>query len=231
MWVLTEPDAIGSHFLLYNVSSEMIMLKDQLFTFALQALAKVHETKEQVRKSLKSEVMQNYVTGLKEALIHVVEERLHHYKKDTNDKSKKTTRAHKEKVAKAEKKKTPQKKKTRKSSIRPAKEIKSDRAEEILSLINKQDQQNPLDDKKSLDCLIWALGQAARAQFSDGMSVHDVSALLYRAYNINLYPINISRVLHSNENLIQKASPDSNIKTYILTDAGMQVFNEKFATI
>jgi hypothetical protein len=212
--------------------SEINMLKEQLFGFAINAITRVNETKEKIKKSLKSEIVQNYVLGLRQAAIQLIEQRLNRYKSASENLRKasvhKQTNYAKEKITR---KYTI--KKARKSSIRQAKEINSERAETILSMLQQEHKVHAKDNtelsaKRSLDCLIWALGQATRAELNNGISVHDVSALLYKAHNINLYPINISRVVHSNESLVKQSSQASRTKTYLLTDAGMRVFNEKF---
>lgn len=201
------------------------MLKEQLFGFAVNALARAYEVKEEIKKNLKSEIVQNYVKVLRRTVLRSLEKRLV-IEKNPSEKLRK-------KSARSQSRTRPKKVlKTRKSSIRQAKEIRSDRAETIFSLLKDEatfmSKNEELNAKKSLACLIWALGQAERAQVSQGISVHDVSALLYKAHNINLYPINISRVVHSNEVLVRQAGQANRTKTYVLTDQGMKMFNEKF---
>jgi len=213
--------------------SEINMLKEQLFGFAINAITKAHETKEKIKKSLKSEIVQNYVLGLRQAAIRLIEQRLNQYKSPSE--SLRNTSVHKKPTNYAKEKITRKYtiKKPRKSSIRQAKEINSERAETILLMLQQEQKDHPqknneLSAKRSFDCLIWALGQATRAELNQGISVHDVSALLYKAHSINLYPINISRVVHSNESLVKQSGQANRTKTYLLTDAGMRVFNEKF---
>ncbi len=124
-------------------------------------------------------------------------------------------------------------KKTRRSSIRPAKEIVSVHADTILKDVKKNEARLPkkneeLKGKKSLAYLVWALGHAHRAEIKQGISVHDVSALLYRANKIELYPINISRVLHTNGNLVRQISHYNRTKTYLLSEEGEHIFRDKF---
>jgi hypothetical protein len=124
-------------------------------------------------------------------------------------------------------------KKTRKSSIRAAQQIRSSKADLIVTMLKKDSSSllkvdDELMGKKSLAYVIWALGHADRARIKEGVSIHDLSALLYKACNINLYPINISRVLYKNENLVRQASQEKKTKTYVLTPAGKQIFKEKF---
>lgn len=218
------------------------MLREQLFDFAINALMRAHETKEQIKRNLKSEIVQNYVQGLKQAAIKIIEKGLNQHREQSEHLRKKPNRsgeAYKGKKAAAagnnldQKKRKYTLKRPRKSSIRQAKEIHSERAETILSMLNGETKDlvkvsEELTAKKSLSCLIWALGQAKRAELSHGISIHDISALLYKAHAINLYPINISRVVHSNETLVQQAGQDQRTKTYLLTDAGTKVFKEKF---
>lgn len=214
------------------------MLREQLFGFAINALTRAYETKERLKRNLKSEMVQSYVQGLKQAAISLIEQRL--YQHEANSEHLRRTRS-----SATAKKEDPQEtggsakvtrkykvKKARKSSIRQARDINSERADAILTMLGTDESgpegMLPLNAQRSLDCLIWALGQATRAQLPNGISVHDVSALLYKAHNINLYPINISRVVHSNEILVRQAGQANRTKTYLLTDAGMRVFEEKF---
>lgn len=205
------------------------MLREQLFGFAINALTRAYMTKEKIKKNLKSDIVQNYVQGLKQAAIALIEQRLY---KQTNSEHLRRTKntASSDVQAKTTRKYTV--KKTRKSSIRQARDISSVKADTILSNLGSEETRQKdlllLNAQRSLDCLIWALGQAARAELQSGISVHDVSALLYKAHKINLYPINISRVVHSNELLVRQAGQANRTKTYLLTDAGMRVFLEKF---
>lgn len=105
--------------------------------------------------------------------------------------------------------------------------VRSERAEHIYSRLS----QNPLktvhDDvetagKKSLAWVLWAFKKAADAEYQDGISVHDVSALVYQAAKVELYPINVSRVVHKHTNYIQQVSQDKKTKRYLLTDAGLK---------
>lgn len=214
------------------------MLREQLFGFAINALTRAYETKEKIKKNLKSDFVQSYVQGLKQAAITLIEQRLYQHEANSENlrRTKSTTSKHATKSASSSAPvNTTRKytiKKTRKSSIRQAREIRSTRADAILSKLGPEESRQKellsLNAQRSLDCLIWALGQAARAELQNGISVHDVSALLYKAHGINLYPINISRVVHSNEMLVRQAGQAMRTKTYLLTDAGMRVFEEKF---
>lgn len=124
-------------------------------------------------------------------------------------------------------------KKDRKTSIRPAKDIDSMRAKLILNALAHKPirlalKDDEVDGKKSLACLIWALGQAEQSGIKEGMSVHDVSALLYHACKIELYPINVSRILHGNKKLVQQNGQFKRTKTYVLTADGKALFQQKF---
>lgn len=127
----------------------------------------------------------------------------------------------------------PKKSKARKSSIKPAKEIKSEKSDQIIEKLNASSHKKLRDNdeilgKKSLAYLVWALGHAKLAEVNDGLSVHDVSALLYQSSKIQLYPINISRVLKGNAELVSLVSSKEKTKTYLLSPKGEQIFSEKF---
>ncbi|OPZ20588.1 MAG: hypothetical protein BWZ03_00819 [bacterium ADurb.BinA186] len=208
------------------------MLKEQLLGLAIKAISRAHETKENLKKNLNSDAVQAYVKTVKDVAVWVIENRLkpEAESKETNSNSDlkgfsspsnpNTTSMVREK-------------KPRKTSIRPAKEIASVPAELILSSLKKNKarvvkKNDECNGKKSLAYLIWALGHADRAKIKDGISVHDVSALLYRAGKIELYPINISRVVHSNQALVRQVGQDKRTKTYLLTELGEKTFKEKF---
>ena len=218
----------------------MTMLKEQLFGFAINALTRAYEAKEQIKKNLGSDILKSYVQGFKQTALFFLESRINDQREGSENLRKKPVSKVSPKAARTSASslrvtkpyKAP---KERKSSIRQAKEIHSERAEAILLTLNNGPgltaKSDELNAKKSLSCLIWALGQAELAQVSQGISVHDVSALLYKAHNINLYPINISRVVHSNEVLVKQAGQDNRTKTYVLTTEGLRVFNEKFVQV
>lgn len=181
------------------------MLKEQLLGFALKTLSEMHGTKERLKKSLPGQLLHSYVKNIKE----------------------KTIWGEKRPAAQVVLKKA------RKTSIRPAKDIDSARALMIIEKINHQPMRlvhksEEIDGKKSLAYVIWALGHAERAGLSEGISVHDVSSLLYHACNIELYPINISRVVFGNQDIIQQAGHENRTKTYVLTPNGKMVFKNKF---
>lgn len=181
------------------------MLKEQLLGFALKTLWEMHGTKERLKNSLPGQLLHSYVKNIKEKTIW-------------NERKSPTHVGLK---------------KTRKSSIRSAKEIDSSRALMIIEKINHKPirlvhKYEEIDGKKSLAYLIWALGHAERAGLSEGISVHDVSSLLYHACKIELYPINISRVVFGNQALIQQVDHQNRTKTYLLTPHGKMVFKNKF---
>lgn len=219
------------------------MLKEQLLGLAVKAIARAYETREKLIKKLEAEKAFAYVRNLKDMAIWLIENRLsqlapseHLRSKGGSTKGGSKVRVTRSVHASASGSVQPSNlvlKKERKSSIRPAKEIDSPRAEAILHLLKHDASKlvkasDQLLGKKSLAYLVWALGHAERASVSAGISVHDVSALLYRACKIELYPINISRVIHSNEALVKQAGQEKRTKTYLLTPAGAKIFHEKF---
>ena len=195
------------------------MLKELLLALAVKAVSKAHDTREKIKNRLNNNIVFYYAQSLKDAAQWLVENRLNN--QDIN--SKKTREKPVNLIIKSE----------RESSIRPAKEIISSRAEVILGMLKHDESRlvkakDHLSGKKSLAYLIWALGHAERANLSEGISVHDVSSLLYKACKIDLYPINISRVVHSNEKLVRQAGQEKRTKTYLLTPLGSSIFKEKF---
>lgn len=176
------------------------MLKEQLLKLALRTIAKVSERKGRIKQSRPGQLVQTYFAMW----------------------SRQTSVIQKNWL-----------KKDRKTSIRPAKEIDSIRARKILDALAQRpirlaQKDDEVDGKKSLACLIWALGQAEQTGIQEGMSVHDVSALLYHACNIELYPINVSRVLHSNKKFVQQNGQFKRTKTYVLTADGKALFQQKY---
>lgn len=211
------------------------MLKEQILGLAMKTLARAYQTKELVVKKIQEdEMLKIYWQGMKETAQKVVEQKLNKHVKDNETAGPaRTKRPYHRKATNLKLKKEVAPKKERKSSIRPAHEIKSDNASIILAML-KNDNDNMIkksdsfNGKKSLAYLIWALGHAERAKIKDGISVHDVAALLYQANKIELYPINISRVVHSNSELIRQVNQSKRTKTYLLTPAGKKTFSEKF---
>ncbi len=195
------------------------MLKEQLLVFATKAISQVYETKERIKNNLNVDLVQNYVRNIKDVASKVVETQL-------NKKA-----APKKRAVKV-KKKVEVSVKTRKSSIKPVKEISSKSADKILAKLKKDEVRMPsdkdeVDGKKSLAYLLWALGHAERANIKEGISVHDVSALLYRSNQIELYPINISRVVYGTS-LVRQVSKESRTKTYLLSPEGQILFKKKY---
>jgi hypothetical protein len=233
-WVLTETFAIGSHFLIQIFGDAM--LKEQILNLATSAIVRAFEAQEKIKTKLSKSVAASYLTRLKKVAINAAmagmsdDEKnnlnpLQHVRNDAKTSYKKNRKITSLKPHKKE----------RKSSIKPAKEIKSDKADSILRTLKNEPHAllaaEDLNNKKSLACLVWALGHAERASLSQGISIHDVSALLYKAHNINLYPINISRVVHCNELLVRQAGKENRTKTYLLTDEGMKLFCDKFVKV
>jgi hypothetical protein len=208
----------------------VIMLKEQLLGFAVKALSQAYETKERIKNSLPSQLVQDYAKNVKNKVSVIIEHGLTRLGtpnvKTSLTKNNTTYRAQDSASKKLAKK-------IRKSSIKPAKEIGSLRAEVILERIRNNnvrlvEKHESIDGKKSLAFLVWALGQAELAELAEGISIHDISSLLYRACNIELYPINISRVVFSNPSLVQQAGQENRTKTYLLTPKGKALFREKF---
>lgn len=197
------------------------MLKEQLFGLAMKALSRAQNTTKILKTTIKSDVVEAYVKNIKDMAMWIIENRLQANQDQLSS----------EKSIKSELSVKP--KKVRKSSIRSAKEIHSKDADAILTLLKKDKvrmikKNDELNGKKSLAYLVWALGHAQRAKLQEGISVHDVSSLLYRAGKIELYPINISRVVHSHVDLVRQVNQDKRTKTYLLTDLGEKTFKEKF---
>jgi hypothetical protein len=204
------------------------MFKEQLLSFAMKAFSQAHEAKERFKNNLQSHAVKNYVRGFKDAAMWMIENRLEKsgvFKKSLNEDEKKNP-SHGNEII-------PLVKKQRKSSVKPAKEIISERADVILQMLKKEpirlvEKDEIILGKKSLAYLVWALGHAELANLHEGISVHDISALLYQACKIELYPINISRIMHGNSELVRMTGQEKRTKTYLLTDDGQSLFKEKF---
>lgn len=218
------------------------MLKEQLVCLAMKAYAKAFETKERIKNSINSDLVQSYVRELKKVAVDVVENQWQKFDLSEHALKKKARDSRMSEAALgysvSKKSGSPNgirqvEKKGRKSSIKPAKEIGSPRADIIMRklksdsfrLVTKAD---VVDGKKSLAYLVWALGHAEEAHVAQGISVHDVSALLYQACDIELYPINISRVVYSNPKLVRQVGQEKRTKTYLLTKEGFDLFRQKF---
>ena len=103
--------------------------------------------------------------------------------------------------------------------------IRSERADRIYDRLGQNSLKVIHEDaevagKKNLAWVMWAFKNAAEAEYKDGISVHDVSALIYRAAKVELYPINVSRVVHNHTDFIRQVSQDKKTKRYLLTEAG-----------
>jgi|SRR5579871_315110 len=216
------------------------MLKEHLVSLVVKAYSRASDAKVRIRDTINNEFVYNYVRALRNVALDIVERqwptalslRPTNYAKKADTKGvAKTTRSRKIKKAQSQADVLLEKK-ARKSSIRPAKEIGSERADIILERLKSENARmisasDVLLGKKTLACLVWALGHAERAHLNGGISVHDVSALLYRACQIELYPINISRVVHGNKALIRQVGQERRTKTYLLTKEGQALFDAK----
>jgi hypothetical protein len=110
-------------------------------------------------------------------------------------------------------------------SSRSAKGFRSERASQIWQRLQVQgarvvSDSAEIDGKKSLAWVMWAIGTAEESAIPDGISVHDVSALLFHAAKIQIYPINVSRMVHDHAHYIRQASQEKRTKRYLLTDEG-----------
>lgn len=216
------------------------MLREQLLGLAMRTLSQAYETKERIKNNLNTEAVQNYIRNAKETALWVIEYQWQRFRKLDRSmgeaKSGPSTEKTNARTASEKSAKFITKvglKRARKSSIKPAKEIGSTKAEAILLMLKNDGSRllkkhESIDKKTSLAYLIWALGHAKRAHLADGISVHDVSALLYRACNIELYPINISRVVYGNAALVMQVGQQKRTKTYLLTTDGEALFKENF---
>lgn len=83
-----------------------------------------------------------------------------------------------------------------------------------------------IEGKKSLAWVVWALGVAEKTKLQKGISVHDVSSFLYHAAEIEVYPINVSRMVHDHSNFIMQVSQEKKTKRYLLTESGKKLANE-----
>lgn len=109
--------------------------------------------------------------------------------------------------------------------------IRSDRADKIYDRLAQHSFELMPEDaeiagKKSLAWVMWAFKTAAESDYKDGISVHDVSALVYRAAKVELYPINVSRVVHNHTDYIKQVSQDKKTKRYLLTEAGLEAISK-----
>ncbi|MES2503677.1 MAG: hypothetical protein V4534_02240 [Myxococcota bacterium] len=105
--------------------------------------------------------------------------------------------------------------------------IYSERADQIYRRLHPHDlpllhQEAELDGKRSLAWILWAFKAADDAAYYDGISVHDVSALVFQAAEVELYPINVSRMVHSHNHYIKQVSQDKKTKRYLLTEDGLK---------
>lgn len=204
------------------------MLKSQLLNFAMKTVSRAYMARSIIKEQLENKTVKSYVESIKEAALFAIEQKLKSQKKyEAEKKSQKKTSHTKE--AKSAEKKT-----TRKSSIKPLKEIKSANAELILKALSKSpfkavNINDEIHGKKTLAYLVWSLGMAKHCNLSQGMSTHDVCSLLYQTQKIEVYPINMSRLIHKNTHLFTQSGQISRTKTYILTKDGEKMFNEHYS--
>ncbi len=116
----------------------------------------------------------------------------------------------------------------KRSSVRSGKKISSTFASQMLTELKSQQmgvvsEAAVINGKKSLAWVVWALGIAEKTKMQEGISVHDVSSLLYHAAQIEIYPINVSRMVHDNSQYIRQVSQDKKTKRYLLTDEGKKL--------
>ncbi len=135
------------------------------------------------------------------------------------------TRKRSEKASKPLAKVTVTKKKT---SVRSGKKISSPFATQMLTEIKNKKMEvvseaAEINGKKSLAWVVWALGIADETQMQEGISIHDISSLLYHAAKIEIYPINVSRMVHDNNQYIRQVSQDKKTKRYLLTEEGKKL--------
>lgn len=212
------------------------MLKEQFFSLAMKLYARAFDVKERIAKTLENHGVTDYLHSLNHMAVMLREkqkQKRSEQKISFVSSRNRQSDLYDQKDQISPKKNQTQPKKIRKSSIKPAKEIGSLRADIILQNLTNENLRpvlanDTVDGKKSLAYLIWALGHAEQACVTQGISIHDVSSLLYRACQIELYPINVSRVVYKNPDLIRKVGQEKRTKTYLLTDEGKILFKKKF---
>jgi hypothetical protein len=132
---------------------------------------------------------------------------------------------------KSAKKKPGRKKKAsskRKGSVdRSGKDLVSERADTITAYVQDKGraiigEDKDLAGKKVLARVVWALGEAHAAGVELGLTTNDVSALLSKAADIEVFATNIGRACRDHKTLIAESEPDGRSKRYVLTDDGKQ---------
>ena len=196
------------------------MFKEQLITLAAKALEKASETKNLLQTVvLQDESIKNYLKTLQKGAKWFAEQNFDNF--DNIDEKPITHN-----VKNIKKSKTSAKK----SSIKNLENIVSEKAIIISKFIidkkiNLIDDKKLINGKKTLTYIMWCLNLAKKADVN-GLSIHDISALLFKSCNISLYPINISLVINKNSSLISII--DSNNKIYSLSEEGRKLFNKHF---
>lgn len=117
----------------------------------------------------------------------------------------------------------------RKVKPKSGKAFKSLRAEKVQKTVKQKDTKilvkgATISGKKTVAQVVWALGHANKAGVKEGLSLHDMSSLLDASAGVKLYPVNVSRVVHHNNDLIKLSSQEKRTKRYALTDAGIKAF-------
>lgn len=193
------------------------MFKEQLITLAAKALEKASETKNLLQTVvLQDESIKNYLKTLQKGAKWFAEQNF-----DNIDEKPVTHN-----VKNIKKSKTSAKK----SSTKNLENIVSEKAVIISKfIIDKKisliDDKKLINGKKTLTYIMWCLNLAKKADVN-GLSIHDISALLFKSCNISLYPINISLVINKNSSLISII--DNNNKIYCLSEEGRKLFNKYF---
>lgn len=191
------------------------MLMDRVFGVMFKAIDIIDELKRRIQPIIDG-IIEKRGLGRRRSDVEIVDvSGASSAQKDEEIEAKKTTR------------KVSPKKASR--NVTTLKRIDSPRAEKILANIKSKKfplikKGEKIGGKASLAGLVWALSHAEKSQVKDGISVHDISALLYKAAKIEMFPINISRMVHDNQSLIKQVSQEKRTKRYLLTPEGHHAF-------
>lgn len=186
------------------------MFKEQLIILAAKALDRASETKKILQTVvLQDESVKAYLKTLQKGAKWFAEQNFDVVNEEVIDKKPK---------------------KAKKSSVRPIKEISSEKADIIAKFVSEKNiklvnDKKFINNKKTLTYILWSLNTAKKANI-DGLSVHDISALLFKVYNINLYPINISLVINKNKDFILLIDNNESDKLYTLSKDGKKLFSD-----
>ncbi|MCP4498414.1 MAG: hypothetical protein GY822_00405, partial [Deltaproteobacteria bacterium] len=124
----------------------------------------------------------------------------------------------------------------RKGSVdRIGKDVASPRAEAVSAFWKSGDATlKALDGeadylgKKILARSIWALCLADESGEKDGMTTADISSLLSKVANLEVYPTNIGRACRDHSTFIEPTTPDGRSKRFALTATGKKAATELF---